>query len=35
MPKIEIVKDVKKLHNDWNFVIFDLPKEGTIKWGLD
>jgi hypothetical protein len=30
MPKIEVVKDIKKLHNDWNFVIFDLPKEETV-----
>ena len=31
IPKIEIVKDIKQLHNNWNFVIFDLPKEGTVK----
>ena len=35
IPKIEIVKDIKQLHNNWNFVIFDLPKEGTVKWKLD
>ena len=35
IPKIEVVKDIKKLHNDWNFVIFDLPKEETVGWKLD
>lgn len=34
-PKIEIIKDIKELWKDRNFMVFDLPKEQENNWKLN
>jgi len=31
IPQISIIQDLKSLQKEWNFVVFDLPKEGMKK----